>query len=157
MRSRKTLEKKIQTTVITLIRITISTDLQLVSARMCLYQLRKNQRLVITFTHYPFIACCWRLCCCCYYLFCCCCCESGGIKITKNKFISRFEKWLNLVRDKISLYLFQGHHHQKSKDPLTLLVRLYAHDMKAIRDLEKVRVNPDFTSRIRNDLEFYIP
>ena len=44
------------------------------------------------------LACSWRLCCCCYYLFCCCCCESGGIKITKNKFVSRFQKWLHLVR-----------------------------------------------------------
>jgi len=26
-----------------------------------------------------------------------------------------------------------------------------------VEDLEKVRVNPDFTSRFRADLEFYIP
>ena len=43
------------------------------------------------------------------------------------------------------------------EDPLTLLIRLYAHDTSAIEDLEKVRVNPDFTSEFRNDLEFYIP
>lgn len=43
------------------------------------------------------------------------------------------------------------------EDPLTLLVRLYAHDTKAIDDLEKVRVNPDFTSQFRSDLEFFIP
>ena len=43
------------------------------------------------------------------------------------------------------------------EDPLTLLIRLYAHDKTAIEDLEKVRVNPDFTSQFRGDLEFYIP
>lgn len=40
---------------------------------------------------------------------------------------------------------------------MTLLIRLYAHDKSAIEDLEKVRVNPDFTSEFRNDLEFFIP
>ena len=43
------------------------------------------------------------------------------------------------------------------EDPLTLLIRLYAHDKTAIEDLEKVRVNPDYTSQFRSDLEFYIP
>lgn len=38
-----------------------------------------------------------------------------------------------------------------------LLIRLYAHDLSAIKDLEGVRVNPDFTSGQRSDLEFYIP
>jgi hypothetical protein len=40
---------------------------------------------------------------------------------------------------------------------LTLLIRLYAHDKSAIEDLERVRVNPDFTSEFRSDLEFFIP
>lgn len=40
---------------------------------------------------------------------------------------------------------------------MTLLVRLYAHDKTAIDALDKVRVNPDFTSQFRSDLEFYIP
>ena len=43
------------------------------------------------------------------------------------------------------------------EDPLTLLIRLYAHDKTAIEHLEKVRVNPDYTSQFRGDLEFYIP
>lgn len=30
-------------------------------------------------------------------MFCCCCCESGGIKVSKNNFVSRFEKWLKIV------------------------------------------------------------
>ena len=40
---------------------------------------------------------------------------------------------------------------------MTLLIRLYAHDLSSIKDLERVRVNPDFTSTQRTDLEFYIP
>jgi hypothetical protein len=37
------------------------------------------------------------------------------------------------------------------------LMRLYAHQGEAILDLEKCRINPDFTSVFRNDLEFFIP
>jgi hypothetical protein len=40
---------------------------------------------------------------------------------------------------------------------MTVLIRLYAHDPHAVKQLERVRVNPDFTSRFRNDLEFFIP
>ena len=40
---------------------------------------------------------------------------------------------------------------------MSVLIRLYAHDKEAVKDLEKVRVNPDFTSRFRSDLEFFIP
>jgi hypothetical protein len=40
---------------------------------------------------------------------------------------------------------------------MTVLIRLYAHDESAVKSLERVRVNPDFTSRFRNDLEFFIP
>lgn len=40
---------------------------------------------------------------------------------------------------------------------MTVLIRLYAHDHEAIKQLERLRVNPDFTSRFRNDLEFFIP
>ena len=42
-------------------------------------------------------------------------------------------------------------------DPVYGLIRLYAHHRDAIADLEKCRVNPDFNSSQRNDLEFYIP
>ena len=34
---------------------------------------------------------------------------------------------------------------------------MYAHQPGAIKDLEKCRVNPDFKSKFRDDLEFYIP
>lgn len=38
------------------------------------------------------------------------------------------------------------------------LIRLYAHDEEAIKLLrEECRINPDFTSIFRNDLEFFIP
>jgi hypothetical protein len=37
------------------------------------------------------------------------------------------------------------------------LIRLFAHQDRAISDLEQCRINPDFTSIFRNDLEFYIP
>lgn len=37
------------------------------------------------------------------------------------------------------------------------LIRLYAHQSDAIRELEQCRVNPDFTSFFRDDLEFFIP
>ena len=37
------------------------------------------------------------------------------------------------------------------------LMRLYAHQPESITDLEHCRVNPDFTSPFRDDLEFFIP
>ena len=37
------------------------------------------------------------------------------------------------------------------------LMRLYAHQPESISDLERSRVNPDFTSPFRDDLEFFIP
>jgi len=43
------------------------------------------------------VGCCWRLFCPCYYLFCCCCCCEQGMKITKNRFTYRFNKWISLV------------------------------------------------------------
>ena len=91
----------------------------------------------------------WRMCCCCYYLFCCCCCESGG-RITKHNFVQRFQKWIKIGH---------GTHggNRDNEDPMSVLIRLYAHDKAAIKDLERVRVNPDFTSRFRSDLEFFIP
>ena len=37
-------------------------------------------------------------------------------------------------------------------------MRLYAHQTDAIKDLgELCRINPDYSSSFRNDLEFYIP
>lgn len=47
--------------------------------------------------------------------------------------------------------------HLETYDPVRGLIKLYAHKDDAIRDLEKCRINPDFNSKVRNDLEFYIP
>ena len=41
--------------------------------------------------------CCWRLFCPCYYLLCCCLCCESGMKITKIRFIHRFQKWITIV------------------------------------------------------------
>lgn len=40
--------------------------------------------------------CCWYMCCCYYYMLCCCCCESNSRTITKQKFVSRFQKWVHI-------------------------------------------------------------
>ncbi len=37
------------------------------------------------------------------------------------------------------------------------LMRLYAHQSEAVHQLELCRVNPDFNSVFRDDLEFFIP
>ena len=38
------------------------------------------------------------------------------------------------------------------------LIRLYAHQAESISELSsQSRINPDFTSHFRNDLEFFIP
>jgi hypothetical protein len=34
---------------------------------------------------------------------------------------------------------------------------IYAGDEEALKNLERCRINPDFTQTLRNDLEFYIP
>lgn len=41
--------------------------------------------------------CCFRIFCPCYYLFCCCCCCEQGFKITRMRFVQRFQKWVNVV------------------------------------------------------------
>lgn len=42
-------------------------------------------------------------------------------------------------------------------DPVRGLLQLYAHQENAVKDLEQCRINPDFNSPFRNDLEYYIP
>jgi hypothetical protein len=42
-------------------------------------------------------------------------------------------------------------------DPVRGLLKLYAHRDGAIEDLKRCRINPDFNSNQRMDLEFYIP
>lgn len=91
---------------------------------------------------------CWRLCCPCYYLFCCCCCCESGMKVTKMRFIQRFKKWIPSQKQLANFDV---------RDPVGGLIKLYAHQQGAIQDLRECRINPDFNSSIRNDLEFFIP
>lgn len=63
----------------------------------------------------------------------------------------RFTKWIKL-----------GDKNHRSEDSkmgvVKALMRLYAHQTDAIKDLKEFcRVNPDFNSHFRNDLEFYVP
>jgi len=97
------------------------------------------------------VGCLWRLCCPCYYLFCCCCCCEEGMKITKTRFVYRFNKWINLKSKHLGGAMLD------MSDPVYGLINLYAHKPGAIEDLKNCRVNPDFNSHVRNDLEFYIP
>jgi len=83
-------------------------------------------------------------------MFCCCLICEKSKAVTKQTFVKRFEKWMNLDkkgqgRDVKSLQIAKN------------MIRLYAHQPDAIKDLEKCRVNPDFNSPFRDDLEFFIP
>lgn len=42
------------------------------------------------------VACLFRTCCCFYYLLCCCICCEKSKAVTKQTFVKRFQKWLNL-------------------------------------------------------------
>jgi hypothetical protein len=42
-------------------------------------------------------------------------------------------------------------------EPINLLMRLYAHDSASLELLKKCRINPDFRSKFRKDLEFFLP
>jgi hypothetical protein len=35
-------------------------------------------------------------------MFCCCCCESNDRTITKQKFVSRFQKWIHIAGPKVN-------------------------------------------------------
>ena len=63
----------------------------------------------------------------------------------------RFTKWIKLDK--------RGDSNEDSKmGVVKALMRLYAHQGDAIKDLKELcRVNPDYNSSYRNDLEFYVP
>lgn len=62
----------------------------------------------------------------------------------------RFTKWIKLNR--------ANSNEDNQMGVVKALMRLYAHQSDAIRDLKELcRVNPDFSSSFRNDLEFYVP
>ena len=68
--------------------------------------------------------------------------------MTKTAFVRKFGKWINLK------------YSSQSSDELVvakLIVRMYAHEPGAIKELEKCRINPNFNSLFRDDLEFFIP
>lgn len=44
-----------------------------------------------------------------------------------------------------------------TKDPIPILIQLYSCEPQAVQELAKCRINPDLTSPVRLDLEFYIP
>jgi hypothetical protein len=67
--------------------------------------------------------------------------------------VTRFKKWLHVKDRKI--------HANSVTDDMQhvfdLLTRLYAHQEGIVEELSKCRINPDFTSYVRSDLEFFIP
>lgn len=95
------------------------------------------------------VGCCFRIFCPCYYLFCCCCCCETSFKVTRMRFQARFQKWINVKK--------QNFLNLAADDPVRGLLMLYAHQENAVNDLEQCRINPDFSSPFRNDLEYYIP
>ena len=60
----------------------------------------------------------------------------------------KFGKWINLK-----------YKSQASEELVVakLIIRMYAHEPGAIKELEKCRINPNFNSLFRDDLEFFIP
>ena len=79
-----------------------------------------------------------------YYLLWCWFWMKGGGKDPKQIVIKTFKKWIKKRR-------------QQKQDPLDVLLKLYAHEENIMEELEEVRLNPDFKSNYRKDLEFYIP
>lgn len=67
--------------------------------------------------------------------------------------MSRFKRWLNVKDRKV--------HANNVTDDLQhifdLLTQLYAHEPGIIEELTRCRINPDFTTYLRSDLEFFIP
>ena len=66
----------------------------------------------------------WRLCCCCYYLFCLHCCFEKNKSVTKENFVKRFGKWVNMD-------IFSKGDYKKMS-VIQNLIKLYAHKGDAI-------------------------
>ena len=116
------------------------------------YQAAREQMLEDIVPHEDYNAktsCLFRTCCCFYYMFCCCICCEKSKSVTKQTFVKRFEKWLN-IESRLG-------RRDKTLKVAKTMMRMYAHQPGAIADLEKCRVNPDFNSVFRDDLEFFIP
>ena len=82
---------------------------------------------------------------CCFTFYCVADVESEAEEKTQKKLWSGdLNRWIKRRR-------------QQKQDPLDVLLKLYAKEDNVVEELEEVRLNPDFTSVVRNDLEFYIP
>lgn len=79
-----------------------------------------------------------------YYLLWCWFWWKNKGKDPKEIVTKTFKKWIKKRR-------------QQREDPLDVLLKLYVHEENIVEELEEVRLNPDFTSVYRKDLEFYIP
>ncbi|CAI2382885.1 unnamed protein product [Moneuplotes crassus] len=79
-----------------------------------------------------------------YYLFCCCFCFKSDAEPPRKLVAKRFKRWIKR----------RG---ERKRDPLDALLKLYAREEGIVEELEEIRLNPDFTSIFRNDLEFYLP
>ena len=88
-------------------------------------------------------SCCSKFC---YYLFCCCCCKS--IPQSNIDFIKHWKE-----------YLITENNYEKLDTPFIILTQLYTNQdkLQILNNLNKIRLNPNLISPIRNDLEFYIP
>ena len=89
-------------------------------------------------------SCCHKFC---FYLFCCCCCCSLD---TESNF-QYIEHWKEfLITEKNS---------ENFDTPFIILTQLYTNQdsLQILNNLNKIRLNPNLISPIRNDLEFYIP
>ena len=97
--------------------------------------------------------CCWCFCCIPYYLLCCCLCwKEKEFSANKPDFIKRFTKWIPDRKQKEQELAASA-----NKDPIPVLISLYSCEPSAVQELAKCRINPDLTSPVRQDLEFFIP
>ena len=93
----------------------------------------------------------WNAKCCCtkcwFYLCCCCCCFSIKSK-NKNTFKKGWKKFLAQEEGK-----------KESDDTFRSLTNLYAGNDDALEAMQNIRLNPNLVSesKLRNDIEFYIP
>ena len=101
------------------------------------YQAAREQMLDDIVPHEDYNAktsCLFRTCCCFYYMFCCCICCEKSKSVTKQTFVKRFEKWLN-IESRIG-------RRDKTLKVAKTMMRMYAHQPGAIADLDKQVPNP---------------
>ena len=89
-------------------------------------------------------SCCQKFC---FYFFCCCCCCSLDSE-SNFQYINHWKEFL--ITEKNS---------ENIDTPFIILTQLYSNQdsLQILNNLNKIRLNPNLISPIRNDLEFYIP